>query len=281
MGRNPIHTIHVTLTVRNHLVQTHHNTLAPIRTRVIYRYPSRGPVSYFANLRLAVCMIHVFMEHQYNKYKILQADTSTGMARNVEDPMASHPTMYYLGSLALWPTVQLLRPSDWPRIQWQSELQQSGRSVSCVDILFFTDSLDFYIPPRYRLVDSVCTYVLRSYWLYLFPIRSTLCKNPCDLNHIHFAAVVIACRFQSLWSGFMPFPHWDSALWGPMLQDGTIIIEPQLVFQHPTLQAMSAVAEAGLGPVWQRRRSFEPFSTIQSIPKEELPNEIAPSDWCS
>lgn len=34
-----------------------------------------------------------------------------------------------------------------------------------------------------------------------------------------------------------------------MLQDGTIIIEPQLVFQHPTLQAMSAVAEAGLGPV--------------------------------
>lgn len=34
-----------------------------------------------------------------------------------------------------------------------------------------------------------------------------------------------------------------------MLQDGTIIIEPQLVFQHPTLQAMSAVTEAGWGPV--------------------------------
>lgn len=66
-----------------------------------------------------------------------------------------------------------------------------------------------------------------------------------------------------------------------MLQGGTIIIEPQLVFQHPILEAMSAVAEAGLAPSDKGARSFEPFSAIQSIPKEELPNEIGPSDWCS
>lgn len=32
-----------------------------------------------------------------------------------------------------------------------------------------------------------------------------------------------------------------------MLQDKAIIIEPQLVFQHPNLEAVSAVAEAILG----------------------------------
>lgn len=56
-----------------------------------------------------------------------------------------------------------------------------------------------------------------------------------------------------------------------MLQDETIIVGPQLVFQNPVLETMCAVAEASLAPSDKGARSFESFSNIQSISKEEIP----------
>ena len=105
---------------------------------------------------------------------------------------------------------------------------------------------------------SVCPYVVVVLFdriLSQYFVRSTLVKLLRFESHWPCSNVA---SLPELLKRLHGFSHWEFVLRGGMLQDKAIIIEPQLVFQHPNLEAVSAVAEAILG-IWQRRTKLWVF----------------------
>ena len=175
----------------------------------------------------------------------------------------------------VWCYGQLPGPSDWPRIQWQSELQQSRRSGSRVNTLFFTDGRDLHTQisaDRQRgFAVSICPYVFRSsVWLYPFQYF-VLSLNQCDLDRTCPATMLHVASGASEAFEAAPClsPFWDTTCPAKSHASRRIHYDWSLVGLPASYSGSYECCGGGESGRDEDARSFEAFSTIQSIPKGE------------